>query len=111
VASLFVEGGVWDAGEYGRGEGREGIRALFKSFQRFPLAFHRITNPIIKVEGDRATGEWHVLVPITLEENRAVWIGGIYQDQFVRPAEGWKFKVLRFTRAFVTKNEQGWKVG
>src|SRR5713101_3583498 len=49
-----------------RGEEREGIRALLTSFQRFPFAFHRITNPIIKVDGDTATGAWYVQVPITL---------------------------------------------
>jgi hypothetical protein len=111
VASLFVEDGVWDGGKIGRGAGREGIRALFTSFQRFPFAFHRVTNPIIKVDGDTATGEWHVQVPITLEENRAFWLGGIYHDEFVRTPGGWKFKVLKVTSAFVSKNEQGWKVG
>ncbi len=112
VASLFVEDGVWDAGgEIGRGEGREGIRALFEGFQRFPFAFHRISNPVIKVQGDTATGEWHVLVPITVENNQSIWIGGIYNDHFVRTAEGWKFKSLKFTRAFMTQNPQGWKVG
>jgi SnoaL-like domain len=55
VASLFVEGGVWDAGEIGRGEGREAIRALFNGFKRFPFAFHRVSNPVIKVQGDTAT--------------------------------------------------------
>lgn len=25
--------------------------------------------------------------------------------------QGWKFRRLRFIRAFVTKNEQGWQVG
>jgi hypothetical protein len=111
VASLFVADGVWDAGKIGRGEGREAIRALFTGFKRFPFAFHRISNPVIKVQGDTATGEWHVLVPITLEENRAVWAGGIYQDQFVRTPEGWKFKSLKFTPAFTSPNPHGWKVG
>jgi hypothetical protein len=111
VASLFVEGGVWDAGEIGRGEGREAIRALFNGFKRFPFAFHRVSNPVIKVQGDTATGEWHVLVPITFEGNQDIWAGGIYNDQFVRTPEGWKFKSLRFTRAFTSKNAQGWKVG
>lgn len=84
VASLFVEDGVWDAGAIGRGEGREAIRALFQGFKRFPFAFHRISNPIIHVHGDTATGEWHVLVPITFEKKEDIWAGGIYNDEFVR---------------------------
>ncbi|MGH7961177.1 MAG: nuclear transport factor 2 family protein [Candidatus Binatia bacterium] len=111
VAALFVADGMWDGGKIGRGEGREGIRALFTSFKRFPFAFHRITNPIIKVNGDTATGEWHFLVPITLDRDRARWFGGIYSDEFVRTPDGWKFKSLKATSAFVAKNEQGWIVG
>ncbi len=112
VAALFVEDGVWDAGkDIGRGEGREAIRALFKSFQRWPFAFHRVSNPIIKVDGDTATGEWHVQVAITMDEGQDMWAGGIYRDQFVRTPDGWRFKELTFTRAFISMNDQGWQVG
>ena len=100
VASLFVEDAVWDAGEAGRGDGREGIRALFKSFQRLPFAFHRVSNPIIKVDGDTATGEWHLLLAISFSEKEEVWVGGIYNDEFVRTPQGWRFKSLQFTAAF-----------
>jgi uncharacterized protein (TIGR02246 family) len=110
VAALFTEDGVWDAGGTGVGRGRDGIRELFDKFKAAPLAFHRISNPIIKVTGDTATGEWHVLVPITFTEERSVFIGGIYNDQFVRTRDGWRFKLLKFTRAFTSENPQGWKI-
>jgi hypothetical protein len=110
VAALFTEDGVWDAGRTGRGEGRAGISALFKQFSAAPLAFHRISNPIITVSGDSATGEWHVLVAITFSGARSVLIGGIYNDELVRTREGWRFRLLKFTRAFTAENPQGWKI-
>jgi hypothetical protein len=111
VASLFVEDGVWESGKSGRGEGRAGIKALFDTFKPAPFAFHRVSNPIIRVEGDRATGEWHALVAITFADGKALWIGGIYDDEFVRTPAGWRFRLLRFTQAFRTTIPAGWKVG
>jgi hypothetical protein len=49
-------------------------------------------------------------VPITFTEERSVFIGGIYNDQFVRTRDGWRFKLLKFTRAFTSENPQGWKI-
>lgn len=111
VANLFVEDGVWQGGKSGRGEGREGIRKLFDTFKPAPLAFHRVSNPVIKVDGDHATGEWHALVAITFGNGKSYLIGGIYNDEFVRTGEGWRFKRLDFTFAFGTKNPQGWMIG
>jgi SnoaL-like domain len=104
VAALFVEDGIWEAGNRPelRGETREGIRQYFKAAQNISLAFHRITNPIIEVDSDTATGNWHVLVALTNPNGESVWIAGIYNDDFVRTAEGWKFKKLSFTFAFNT---------
>jgi len=111
VAALFIEEGVWDAGgSGGRAQGRAAIRALFETFKAAPLAFHRISNPVIKIDGNGATGEWHVLVAITFAGDRHVWIGGIYNDRFVRTPGGWRFASLAFTRSFTAKNPEGWKI-
>ncbi|HKD68026.1 MAG TPA: nuclear transport factor 2 family protein [Candidatus Binataceae bacterium] len=111
VASIFVEDGVWEAVPTIRAETREGIRDYFKQAQNISLAFHRISNPIIEVDGDQATGNWHVLVALTQPNGRAVWIGGIYNDDFVRTPEGWKFQKLGFTFAFNVPYEKGWGPG
>ncbi len=111
VASLFVEDGLWEAGPKLRGETREGIREYFKAAQNISLAFHRVTNPIIEINGDTATGNWHVLVALTMPDGTRLWIGGIYNDDFVRTPEGWKFKTLSFRQAFGVPYEQGWGVG
>jgi hypothetical protein len=113
VASIFTEDGIWEAGNRPelRGETREGIREYFKAAQNISLAFHRITNPIIEVNGDTATGNWHVLVALTHPNGESVWIGGVYNDDFVRTGEGWKFKKLSFTFAFHTPFDKPWGPG
>ena len=111
VASIFTEDGVWEAVPTIRAETRDGIREYFKGAQNIPFAFHRISNPIIEVDGNKATGNWHVLVALTHPNGKAVWIGGIYNDDFVRTREGWKFKKLSFTFALNVPYEKGWEPG
>ena len=102
VVSLFTPDGVWDGGQFGKSVGRTAIRELFKSFQqKLPFAVHRVSNPVIEVNGDSGTGKWHIVADlIRAEDNQAVWMAGDYSDEFVRTPEGWKFKSLKFTAAF-----------
>jgi ketosteroid isomerase-like protein len=107
IAALFTEDAVTE-GTAGRTEGRENIRRLYKSYQATPFAFHRVTNPIIQVTGNRATGNWHVLVALTRPDSQAVWVAGIYDEEYARTRDGWRIQRLKFTPAFITPYEQGW---
>ncbi len=110
IAGLFVPDGVWDGGDLGRAEGREAIRAFFvKAPKAFPFAIHNVMNPIIEVSGDSARGQWYLLQPLTMAKgNQAAWLAGRYEDEYVRTAEGWRFRRLRFTPIFLTPYEEGW---
>ena len=107
IAALFTEDAVTE-GTAARTAGRENIRRLYRSYQATPFAFHRVTNPIIEVAGDRAKGNWHVLVALTRPDQQAVWIAGIYDEEYARTRDGWRIKTLKFTPAFITRYEQGW---
>jgi hypothetical protein len=112
VAALFTEDGVWDAGRIGgRGEGREGITKIINSFQRMPFALHRVTNPDIRVNGDEATGKWHVIAYLTQPDGTPVMFMGTYRDKFVRTPQGWKFKHLGGAAAYFASLREGWGVG
>ncbi|WP_051361728.1 nuclear transport factor 2 family protein [Solimonas soli] len=109
VADMFVEDGVWDGRpNAGYAEGRDGIRELFERFTAVPFIVHYVTNPLIEVDGDAATGHWHVLVTATMPDREALWTLGTYAEQYVRTAQGWKFKTLRFVAAANTTYALGW---
>jgi len=109
VADLFVADGSWDgrpSAGYARGHAE--IKELFTAFQSVKFILHYITNPMIEVDGDTASGHWHALVTMTAHDDQAYWSLGLYIDTFVRTAEGWKLKDLRFEPASVSPYEAGW---
>ena len=110
IASLFAEDAVWDGQERGRSDGREEIRAFFqRAPERLPFAIHKVMNPIIEVNGDRATGVWYLFQPCTYAEgNRAVWGSARYDEEYVRIDGEWKFQHLTLTSHFWTPFEKGW---
>jgi hypothetical protein len=90
IVEMFVKDGTWDGGALGVAHGAEEIRALFLEFKRFQFAFHRVTNPRISIQGDTATGSWHLVNAVANGERHRV-LGGIYHDEFIRTGEGWRF--------------------
>jgi hypothetical protein len=110
VSQMFVEDGVWDGRPHaGYAAGREAIRLLFESFAAVPFIVHYVTNPLIEVDGDVATGHWHALVTSTMPPDRtALWTLGTYEDTYVRVAGAWKIKSLLFTSAAISTYELGW---
>jgi hypothetical protein len=110
VAALFVDGGSWGSKTSGRAHGRDEIRKLVGTLSSAPLAFHTVSNPVIKLSGDSATGQWHLLAALTFGDGRNVLIGGVYEDKFVRTRDGWKFEDLLFTRAFMGSSTEPWQI-
>lgn len=109
VADMFTEDGVWDGRpSTGYAKGRAEIRQLFEAFGAVPFIVHYVTNPVIEVDGDTATGHWHALVTITAPGEQALWNLGLYIDEYARTGDGWKFKSLRFETAATTPYELGW---
>ena len=114
LAELFTKDGVIDAGPFGRHEGREAIRRYFAEISNsIVFAAHLVTNPIIAVEGPRATGRWRLLVPATMvREGRkeAVWILGDYRDEYVREDGRWRFSNVALEINFIAPHDTGWPV-
>ena len=115
IASLFTEDGVWDGGDLGKAEGHA---AIIKFFERAPSAFsfaiHHVMNPIIEVDGDRAVGRWYLLQPLIRRRRdgeKAMWLAGRYEDEYVRIGREWKFKRLKFITRFLASYEEGWAKG
>ena len=112
ILSCFVEDCVWDGGVFGKRESRKALREYYdqNSASEAPLAYHLLTNPIIDVDGDRATGNWHLTIMLNTPDRSSILVGGIFDDEYVRTPEGWRIKRSRFTLALTGKYEGAWSL-
>lgn len=96
LGELFTEDAVWD----GRpslplAEGREAILKIMQGFRdTFPFIVHNVMNPVIAIDGDRATGQWHAILHYQTPKGAGTSYS-IYEDSFARTASGWRIKSLR----------------
>lgn len=97
IASVFAEDGIWESEDFGKAQGHKDIRELFSGFRKlFTFSQHNITNPVIEVNGDRATGIWYIMGPWTLtENNKEIWMAARYDDDYVKIDGEWKYQHLR----------------
>jgi hypothetical protein len=110
VADLFVEDGIWDASPaLPIAKGRDQIRRVFEGFRTFEFAMHNVTNPIIKLNGDSARGRWHILGYATMPDGNSAVFAGIYEEEYVRTAQGWRYQSLHHIDARQLPLSPGWK--
>jgi len=109
LAPLFTEDAVWDGGVLGRYEGREAIRAFFAGTSNVvPFAIHHVTNPILEVDGDRATGRWYLWQPVVFARgDQALWLAARYDDVYRREPGGWRFAHVKLDLRMLSPYEQG----
>ena len=111
IAQCFVEDGVWDGGNFGKFEGRAAIRDFFANTAPNLLCFamHQVMNPLIEVNGDKATGRWYIFEPVTfVRGTQPGWIAGRYEDDYVKVGGEWKYKRLRFFQYLSTAFDKPW---
>jgi hypothetical protein len=63
----------------------------------------------VRVQGDEASGRWHVMVAM-VDAGVSKLLVGLYDDRLVRTANGWRFKELRFIPASIIELPTGWKI-
>lgn len=112
LAALFTEDAVWDGGPIGSHEGREAIRTFFQgSSARVPFALHLVTNPVIEVDGDTATGKWYLWEPLVYAlpgGQEAWWMSARYDDTYRRTPDGWRFQRVKITMRMLAPYAKGW---
>lgn len=107
LAALFAEDAVWDGSALGYAEGREGIREFFGAASALvPFAVHQVSNPLIEIDGDTATGQWFLWQPMVLGE-QAVWMSAVYEDNYVRVNGQWLYQHLKCNIRMLTPFEEG----
>ena len=97
IASLFAPDGIWESPDFGKAAGHAAIEDLFRNFRAmFSFSQHNIMNPIIDVNGDRATGIWYLMGPWThTDGGKEIWMTARYDDDYVKLDGTWKYQHLR----------------
>lgn len=111
LLSLFTEDARLDFGLLGTHEGKEAVSKFFRDIVAGILSYsrHMVHNPIIEVDGDKATGRWYFEVPCTLRgTDMAVWLAGTYEEKYVKERGEWKFSFIKATFDYATPYEEGW---
>jgi hypothetical protein len=110
IKTIFATDGVWEGSGFGQHRGHDAIAELFRRLgKRFSFSQHCVMNPIISIQGERATGFWNFFGPFTLRKrNSAAWLAVRYQDDYVKLAGVWKIQHLRGVSRMFASYETGW---
>ncbi len=118
-ADLFADSG---AGHYTTGRlDREGIRRLFledvgngklglSEGQFYP---HFMLQPVVTLDPGRnsAKGRWRCLAMLGGYGGAAIWVGGVYENQYILENGIWKINEIRFYSQYSGLYDQpGWTV-
>jgi len=67
---------------------------LEKALGLFPMTMHFISNTTVQIEGDRARARTYVINPMGFPKEdgslHLFTVGGYYNDELVRTADGWR---------------------
>ncbi|MEH6472245.1 MAG: nuclear transport factor 2 family protein [Halopseudomonas sp.] len=108
ISNLFAEDGVWDGGAFGRFQGRQAIHDGFAAAaEQVEFAIHQVSNEIIEVDGDTATGKWFLWQPMVSADGQALWMGARYNERYVRVDGNWMFQELVLDIRMMSPYEQG----
>jgi ketosteroid isomerase-like protein len=110
MVALFTEDCVWDGGGFGQRQGRAALREYYESNQAATRAqaFHLLTQPIIQVDGDQATGRWHLTIVLSTVGGPSNLICGAFDDEYRRTAAGWRIHRSSFTTALTGEYTGAW---
>ena len=111
VMDCFAKECKADYGMFGKCNSRNEIENWFRTIvpKAMPFCLHFMENPLIEVDGDRATGIWYFNVPVTNgEKNEASWMTGKYEDVYIREDGKWKYKELKCTIYYLSPLDKGW---
>lgn len=97
IASVFAPDGIWESPDFGQAHGHAEIRELFRKFQQmFSFSQHNMMNPVIEVNGNRATGIWYIMGPWDhTASGDKKWMALRYDDDYVKLDGEWKYQHLR----------------
>lgn len=99
-AALFTDDGVFEVVGGPEVQGREALAGMVTAAAARPArTLHMVSNVLVTVTGDRATGQAYVQLLALADGALRVVTVGAYDDTFVRTATGWQLSRRRFEPA------------
>lgn len=99
LIDLFTDDAVCNFGPYGIWDGIDAIRAGYAANLTPPddqfATIHISTNPLIKLNGDTASGRWFILDHILASSGGPLKMIGAYNDEYRRVNGDWKISRTR----------------
>lgn len=75
---------------------------------------HRVTNDVIEIDGDTATGRWYIDCPVVFREGNPTgntgpgFIGGRYEEEYRRENGVWKYSRIVALLDMQTEFSSNW---
>ena len=115
IVAFFADDGAIEIERYGRHQGRDALLKFFGE-TRFSFMFHCFIPKVVEIADDGLTARgrfrlWELGTKPGARPGDAgtpVWIGGDYDDDFVKLGGEWKFKTVRLKLHFITPFDEGW---
>jgi len=107
LAALFAEDGEWHVPGVPVARGREEIAnllgGLLRNFDRLIQLTH---SGHVEVDGEGATATWYLSeIAASSASGKAFTFVGVYRDQLLRTAEGWRFGQRAFDFLYRAKGD------
>lgn len=108
LSEVFVKDAVWESPimnirEVGLGNI---IKSLVKETQAVLFAMHNYSNPVIKIKGNTATGDWLFWVVSKMEKDKTNQVYMSQDIQYVKTENGWRIQEVNLHFGDIVKNNQ-----
>jgi len=100
-SEVWTEDATWTVSDTQVFTGRDAIcAAVDVQWRAFRRMQHTVSNHVVSIDGDEATGRADVTVFVQLDETRWITGGGTYHDRYRRDDGRWRIAERRVTDGF-----------
>ena len=94
LSGVFTQDAIWESAAMNiREQGLENIiKSLMKETETLHFAMHNYSNPVIKINGNTATGNWLFWVVSKFEKDKTNQVFMSQDIQYLKTENGWRIQ-------------------